>query len=257
MVYLDNSKLYKFESLKRFLTHNGYKVESAGTYKTILHELTLVEQSHNIRFTDDGVVYTDKEGREWLGYIYKKYYNFSYGSEPKFHLCDCKTIEGWGRDAYMFTNIEKVKCYDSGNENKERPVENLAMCKNCIKERIKNGLPVWRTSKSFVRHIKENRTDEAIEIDKWGYAKEWREHRNTYMEKKRYTCERCGIKLSGLFDSSFLEIHHKNKEKSDDRESNLECLCVKCHSEVDSAHKQEYAHGAKKVLLDMFLKNHR
>lgn len=252
MEHMNVYKLYRFESLKRFLTRNGYKIAKSEIYKTILHELTLDEQSHSIQFRDEGVIYTDKDGKEWLGYVYKKYYNFSYGNEPKFHLCDCRTIEGWGRDAYMFTNTDKVECYDSGNENQKRNVENLSMCKNCIKERLANNLPVWRTSKQFVNNIKKSNPNPSVEVDKWGYTKEWHEHRKTCMEKNHYTCERCGIKLLGVLNCSFLEVHHKNGIKSDDRENNLECLCIKCHAMVDKAHWKDYSHGAKKVLLNMF-----
>lgn len=46
-----------------------------------------------------------------------------------------------------------------------------------------------------------------------------------------WTCNRCGINLSDKAYQKFLHTHHKNGVRSDNTSSNLEVLCVGCHSE--------------------------
>lgn len=41
--------------------------------------------------------------------------------------------------------------------------------------------------------------------------------------------------------------------KLDNRESNLECLCIKCHSEVDYTHRRNFNTLAQQGLIQEFL----
>lgn len=41
--------------------------------------------------------------------------------------------------------------------------------------------------------------------------------------------------------------------KLDNRESNLECLCIKCHSEVDDTYRRNFNTLAQQVLIQEFL----
>ena len=70
--------------------------------------------------------------------------------------------------------------------------------------------------------------------------------------KHDFICERCGIKIDDPFDRQFIHTHHKNGEKTDNRESNLECLCIKCHSVVDEYHRKKFSKGGNRVLLQDF-----
>ena len=45
-----------------------------------------------------------------------------------------------------------------------------------------------------------------------------------------YRCQRCSINLSG-WDAKYLHVHHLNGMKNDCRDSNLEVLCIRCHSD--------------------------
>lgn len=55
------------------------------------------------------------------------------------------------------------------------------------------------------------------------------------------------------FESEFMQTHHKNGDKTDNRDSSLECLCIKCHSEVDDTHRRNFNTLAYQGLIKEFL----
>ena len=91
------------------------------------------------------------------------------------------------------------------------------------------------------------------DVDIFGYVKNWEEISLAYRTKKLFTCERCGIHVENGFDHYYMHTHHKNGVKTDNREGNLECLCIKCHSEVDDTHRRNFSSGAQKVMIDEYM----
>ena len=90
-------------------------------------------------------------------------------------------------------------------------------------------------------------------VDVNGYTRDWREISQKYREKHNFTCERCGVKVMNPFESEFMQTHHRNGDKTDNSESNLECLCIKCHSEVDDTHRRNFNTLAQQGLIQEFL----
>ena len=95
------------------------------------------------------------------------------------------------------------------------------------------------------------------EKDIFGYTKNWERISRDYREKKGYVCEKCGEKITNPFDFHFMHVHHKNGKKADNKESNLQCLCIECHSKIDNVHKERWTKGSNKILLDEFIKRYK
>ena len=85
----------------------------------------------------------------------------------------------------------------------------------------------------------------------FGYTKDWQMKSMEFRKKKNYTCEKCGVQVTPL-ESEFMNDHHKNGIKTDNQDSNLQCLCIKCHSEVDAVHIHTFATRGKRLLIKMF-----
>lgn len=189
--------------------------------------------------------------------LYKKAFYFEYKGQkntPKFHVCQCTAIDNYGREAYRFANAEPIKVF-SKNEKKEVNVNGLELCGFCCNLLLEDERYRITNSTDFVDILKEVgdvQEPTLVELDFYGYVKDWEQISLAYRTKKNFTCERCGIQIDDPFDRSFIHTHHRNGDKTDNRELNLECLCIKCHSEIDEVHEQNFLRGGNKVLLENF-----
>lgn len=60
------------------------------------------------------------------------------------------------------------------------------------------------------------------------YSKDWDNISYNYRKSKKFICQDCGKDCSK--DTSELHVHHVDGMKSNNKASNLEVVCVKCHS---------------------------
>ena len=59
------------------------------------------------------------------------------------------------------------------------------------------------------------------------YSPDWNSISVNYRQKQHYICQDCGVDLSS--ERRLLHVHHKNRDKGDNREKNLIALCASCH----------------------------
>lgn len=65
----------------------------------------------------------------------------------------------------------------------------------------------------------------------WCHGGSQSRYQRVARESKHYVCEECGA------SNVRLDVHHKNKDKSDNSPNNLKILCVSCHA------KEHYENG--------------
>ena len=95
-----------------------------------------------------------------------------------------------------------------------------------------------------------------MEVDIFGYTKDWEAVSRAYRTKKDFSCEACGLHIENELDRMYLHTHHINGNKIDNREHNLRCLCVRCHANVDENHQQRLTTGANRVIYDEFCRKY-
>lgn len=59
------------------------------------------------------------------------------------------------------------------------------------------------------------------------YTPDWSVVSANYRKEQNYICENCGVDLSS--ERRLLHVHHKNRDKGDNRKKNLVALCAICH----------------------------
>lgn len=96
-------------------------------------------------------------------------------------------------------------------------------------------------------------TEEVVQTDIFGYTLHWESISNAYRRKQNYICERCGIQVDKK-DKRFIHTHHKDGDKLNNSESNLECLCISCHSQVDKNHTEKTNQRDLEIFLERYFK---
>lgn len=255
---------YDFKKLKDFVK-KSYGIdpdEVKSDFQSIKVELDLDGVERRVHETADGLEYEDDKGNRHKGFLFiEKGLNRRVARDnnwgtivPKFHIYNCATItQQKNRDNfdghYVFSQKpEQMKDLDG-------LMKYLPLCKNCLK-RSRDINSVIDTKEYYEDHIKKSDGKEGFtvleqpkqfSVDAWGYTQDWAKESSNYRAKNNYICEDCGIQLNkSMSDSYYLDTHHISGNKTNNKESNLKCLCVKCHSQVDDVHRRNFSKGHNK-----------
>lgn len=262
---MDEDPIFDFQPLRDFLVRRGYIVEQAQGYRPFTPEV--IDPMEEIRrgtmeFRNDGIfVIHPDTGEEQQVYVYKyDYWLHRYGeSIPKFHICRCSTIDdfmmrGAFDGHYVRANTDPVPVLSKESHHVEE-VSNMPLCQNCLRKIRQYGRI---TSAEFVEILREAmgvddmEQPEEVEVDIFGYTRDWEQISKNYREQHNYTCEECGLRIDDIFNRQYIHCHHKDGNKLNNSESNLKCLCMRCHSEVDENHRRRLTTGANRILMEEF-----
>ena len=258
--------IFKFDGLKQCLRDIGIIVDAASGsgYRPVKPEdvtLTALKDG-TYTFEKGGIFLNGKQGEHQQVYLYKRTYNMSGFGKPKMHVRKCITIQDFmGRGKfpaeYRSANTEKVPVRDSINGYRDVLVEHLELCGNCRRILQQERARIFADSTAYVRMLMQNMAQDdgvsgQLDVDIFGYTRNWERLSRAIREKHDWTCERCGVKIENPWDRWFMHVHHKNGIKTDNREENLECLCVRCHANVDGVHRKNFSEGDRKIQLDDF-----
>lgn len=204
-----------------------------------------------IIFCKDGTF--EYENQKVLVYIRDQRMDPRYGQgEYKFHICNCSTIETYISnkrfDRYVVSTRTDGKFLVNvvnsvSNEYVEKGViRELKVCKNCLMRLSykhyfshKNDTQIYSSFnlKEFFELYKKKFTTIPKYTDATAPPNLYDSGATLLNDKIKtyynWECQNCGINL--INHKKYLNIHHINGIKSDNRPENLECLCIKCHAE--------------------------
>lgn len=254
----DEQPIYDFAPLKAFLEARGYTIGNRTAYEPFTPEdITAADITNGtMSFTDDGIFVIGSDGRERQVFLYKKDYRLEKFGKPRFHICKCSVIEefiniGLFKQHYVRANSEPVPVIDLDDGNRLKEINSLPLCGYCRKI-IKTNATNSTDFVEILQSANDQTDQEDVEVDIFGYTREWESISRAYREKKKYTCERCGLEITDTYDRQYVHVHHKDGNKLNNNENNLQCLCLYCHARVDDHHFQRLTTGANRFAYEYF-----
>jgi hypothetical protein len=230
---------------------------------------------NEIEFLNDGTL--GYKGRRVLLYIRDiEEYSHVQKDLPRFHIAHCRTLDQMLHnnrfERYVVAtrvdgifNLKQKKAWES----KFKPVERkLDVCQNCLDHLRWNSFSIQGSS--YARKSAVSGFSIASFFERYGgslfnetpkysdqdapvneYPVNFSYVSNQVRAGRHWTCEDCGVTLSGLGERQYLHTHHKNGVKSDNSPSNLVVLCVACH-----AQQPQHAHLRRSEAFRQFLASH-
>ncbi|MCX4136776.1 HNH endonuclease [Paraburkholderia sp. SEWSISQ10-3 4] len=173
-------------------------------------------------------------------------------SMPKYHLAYCRTLDTMRRnsrfDRYVVANGESGKFLVNVIENDIRTQHvRLNVCQNCLAHIHWNGFDMKTPRptrgalvstfalpdffKKYPRDLMSVRPKYTFDTAPLNdYTHDWAEVSERTKRERGYRCGTCRTMLRQS-DSKFLHVHHRNGQKYDNSDINLDVLCIRCHAE--------------------------
>lgn len=251
--------MYSFEELDKKLNKLGFpKISPNSGFKVIRYDFKKAYDEGKIDFREDGI-YLLHEGKEWRGYMYMPTYRVQkYNQFSRFHLVKCDVIQDFINGG-MF-NLYYKWSNDKTNDIEDRDTrqlynsEKLQLCSKCKSLLISSSV---QDTQDFHKELDKSVLEKGIkEVDIFGYTKDKKRISDKHRQSKNYTCDTCGVKCKRSIHKRWWHTHHIDGDKTNNAQGNLQCLCVKCHANIDERHQNNFSKSKWKIEIQFFEKEY-
>ena len=200
----------------------------------------------------EGILFIKNE--QIVLYIYDCYKNVDEEEDlSRYHVSDCRTIhemkDGGRYDRYIAaskkTGSFKISLW--ADEERSKRVEfkkDLNVCINCLKalnyngaeemthrqrQELRDSFDIGDFFEEYSTYFKDKTKYTCMNIKLNNYSENWDVISKETREGTGWKCEKCRVNLHRF--KKYLQTHHKNEEKFDNRRTNLKALCLICHGD--------------------------
>jgi hypothetical protein len=183
----------------------------------------------------------------------------------KYHVAFCAKLaemKAGGRyERYVATNKLDGEFQISGKDwqtgAQREGFARLKICKLCLQKLNYQGYrqgnrprifsefsleEFFATYSSFFPHMPARTTADLEQA----HTGDWPVVSGRYKAERAYRCESCGVDLSD--HRALLQVRHRNGNTSDNREANLQALCLDCLRKLRGTNKQFVSHGDMRTI---------
>ena len=179
--------------------------------------------------------------------------------EPRYHLSNCATLQEMnekGRfDRYVIATedggVFKINLISSGKTKTER--RRLSVCQNCLHGLAFEGFSSQMDRRTRARIVSEFSPDQFFAVYPRSlhvkrptydsdtaplndYPSDFHEISDRVRRESGWQCDACKRVLSDNKLRRYLDVHHINGDRRDNRNTNLRALCVGCHANQPNHH---------------------
>ncbi len=233
--------LYRFERLKLLVDRIAPSATELRRRNLVVRgeDFTHFHNHGDVVYREDGI-FVKIDGHLYRRYIYMKDYRVDHWNDfPRFHLIACSRVNDIGRGWYLSGSSKTISVRERDNPEIIHENITLKLCGNCREEYLGDSTP--ETTVDFFNSLEQIEPEKIkeSELRPDGYTWDWDIISMEFRKARNYRCEnpKCGIQIDNQLHRQFIEVHHKNRRKEDNRRQNLIALCVLCHAFQDEVHR--------------------
>ena len=248
--------LTNFPKTRRTLEKRGISFETQ--VKRYIPSSRIIDdinaKSNSLEISEKGIFYTYPDGLRTRGYLCLLGNGDS--TYPEAHICECPVLHKYkssGKtDRFVWASKRKIFIKVSGGIQE---VQGLDICLGCLQSlrsyRI-SDLPT--NTNDFVDRLEKNMDDELFPSshgeDSYDKSPEWYAARRTLLEKKGYTCEKCGRSFYPIHLRPFIDVVPSSEKTGQGLYNNLKCLCIGCQR---SLYPERFSNPFQLSVFDMYV----